>query len=119
MDVLVADGDVKKGETSDVEVVMGAGGVVGEGVEAGLEKVGPGKGVENGDTIDSDGGAWMGEVVGASAVVVGAAAGGPFCFLQPLGVHSYCLGDLVHPYPPGREGQDPFDRLVSPFYRSP
>ena len=95
MDVLVADGDVKEGETSDVEVVMGAGGVVSEGVKAGLEKAGPGKGVENGDTIDSDGGAWMGEVVRASAVVVGAAAGGPFLFPAAPG------GPFLLPWRPG------------------
>lgn len=94
MDVPVIEGDVK-GETSDVEVVMGARGVVGEGIEAGVEKSVPGEGVENGETIDSDGETWTGEVVGASAVAVSAAVGGPFLFPAGPG------GPFLLPWRPG------------------
>lgn len=72
------------------EAVMGAGGVVDGGVEAGLEKTGPGEGVAT-----SDGGTWMGEVVGASVVVVGAAVGDPFLFPAGPG------GPFLLPWRPG------------------
>ena len=71
------------GESSDIEVVIGAGEVVGGGVKGGVEvgveeAGGRGVGVADEDG-ESNGGVWMVEAVGASVVVVvGVAVGGPF-----------------------------------------
>lgn len=80
-DVLVAEGDGIDGETSDVEAVMGTaemvGGEVNGEVEVEVKEAGGGEVAdENGE---ANGGVWMDEVVGASAVVA-TTVGGPFLF---------------------------------------